>query len=238
MKEQSMVDTSITPEQLTRIHACRDRFFAATISTTTDRPKAEVAVAEIVAGKLEKYEVHWCASPAEASALHEKLWGSLGAPIRASLCASFADSFLDSLPEAFNDSLGALIRDPIWGPFHLESFYWGLRWRTLRDSIVLHKAPFSSETKRAFSWVLWASLWVSLKDTEWIACCAFAAAEGLEYEPEQQARIDAFVALTESAFALYVLPGHVILVEKPKAVTCIGGLTSFEWRDSAGQEAS
>jgi hypothetical protein len=233
-----MVDTSITPEQLTRIHACRDRFFAATISTTTDRPKAEVAVAEIVAGKLEKYEVHWCASPAEASALHEKLWGSLGAPIRASLCASFADSFLDSLPETFNEKLGTSIRDQSWGPFRSETFYWALRSLALLDSLELLKVLSLDKITPPLPFVLWGSVWNSLVDTKWIACRAYTSAEGLEYEPEQQARIESFVALTESAFALYVLPGHVILVDKPKAVTCIGGLTSFEWRDSAGQEAS
>jgi hypothetical protein len=79
------------------------------------------------------------------------------------------------------------------------------------------------------------SLWASLWDSGWLAFYIFPATAGLvAYETEQQKRLDAFVAFNESAFALWMLPGHVIALEKPKRVTITDGkLVELDWENSA-----
>jgi hypothetical protein len=75
------------------------------------------------------------------------------------------------------------------------------------------------------------SLWDSLLDSGWLAYYLAASDTGLvEYSPDSRARLDAFVLFAESAFALWVLPGHVVVLEKPKEVTVSDGkLIDIGW---------
>jgi hypothetical protein len=43
-------------------------------------------------------------------------------------------------------------------------------------------------------------------------------------------RLDAFVEFAGSAFALWILPGHVVVLEKPtRVVVTDGGLVDIGW---------
>jgi hypothetical protein len=192
----------LSPEQSALVTATRQRFFDAATSTVTDRSKAEAAVAIIVAPALVKYEIHWCANLAEAQ--------SLSASLSDSLRASLSDSLWDSLWASLSASLWASLSASLWASLSASL------WDSLRDSL----------------WAsLSASLWDSLRDSGWIAFYIFPQISGLAtYEPALQSRLQAFVDFSESAFALWTIPGHVIILEKPQSVTVVDGkLVDISW---------
>ena len=195
----------LTPEQEAMVVATRERFFTAATSTITDRAKAEAAIAIIVAPALKKYEVNWCSDLEQV-----KLWDSLSDSLSDSLWASLRDSLSDSLW----DSLRASLWDSLWDS--LSDSLSDSLWDSLRASL---RASLSD------------SLRASLSDSGWIAFYVLPQISGLvTYEPEQQSRLQAFADFAESAFALWVIPGHVIVLEKPKSVKVVDGkLVDISW---------
>ncbi len=106
-----------------------------------------------------------------------------------------------------------------------DSLRASLAWASLSDSL---RASLSDSLWASLSDSLWASLWASLSDSlrasGWIAFYVLPQIAGLvTYEPEQQSRLQAFADFAESAFALWVIPGHVIVLEKPKSVKVVDG---------------
>ena len=195
----------LTPEQEAMVVATRERFFTAATSTITDRAKAEAAIAIIVAPALKKYEVNWC-SDLEQVKLWDSLSDSLSDSLWASLRASLSDSLWDSLRASLWDSLWDSLSDSLSDSL----------WDSLRASL---RASLSD------------SLRASLSDSGWIAFYVLPQISGLvTYEPEQQSRLQAFADFAESAFALWVIPGHVIVLEKPKSVKVVDGkLVDISW---------
>ena len=122
------------------------------------------------------------------------------------LRASLSDSLRASLSDSLRASLRASLSDSLSA--------------SLRDSL-----------RDSLSASLWDSLSDSLWDSGWIAFYVLPQISGLvTYEPEQQSRLQAFADFAESAFALWVIPGHVIVLEKPKSVKVVDGkLVDISW---------
>ena len=120
------------------------------------------------------------------------------------------DSLSDSLSDSLWASLRASLSDSLWDS--LRASLWDSLWDSLSDSL--------SDSLRA-----------SLSDSGWIAFYVLPQISGLvTYEPEQQSRLQAFADFAESAFALWVIPGHVIVLEKPKSVKVVDGkLVDISW---------
>ena len=99
---------------------------------------------------------------------------------------------------------------------------------SLSDSL---SASLRDSLRDSLSASLWDSLSDSLWDSGWIAFYVLPQISGLvTYEPEQQSRLQAFADFAESAFALWVIPGHVIVLEKPKSVKVVDGkLVDISW---------
>jgi hypothetical protein len=87
---------------------------------------------------------------------------------------------------------------------------YGDRWASLRDS-------------------LWASLWASC----WIAFYAFGRdVLGVRYEARDSELLTLYREMLESAFAFWVVPGMVILCERPaRCEVQDGRLVGIEWRE-------
>jgi hypothetical protein len=112
--------------------------------------------------------------------------------------ASLWNSLRDSLRDSIGASLGASLWDSLWASLGAS----------LRDSI------------RTSLWdSLKDSLWDSLWETNWTASYLFPIEIGIvEVEADKSELIKAFAEFGQHAFALWVLPGHIIALEKPKSV--------------------
>jgi hypothetical protein len=218
----------LTIEQKAMVESTRDRFFAAATSTVTDRAKAEAAARVIVAPALKEYEIHWCTTLDEASSLWDSLWDSLRYSLRDSLRYSLRDSLRyslrDSLRDSLWDSLRYSLRYSLWGSLSVS--LWGSLSVSLSASL---RYSLWDSLRYSLRYSLWGSLSVSLWDSEWI-CFYSGCGQLVDYKPEDKARLQAYVDLAESAFAIWVLPGHVILLEKPKKADVRDGkLVGLEW---------
>jgi hypothetical protein len=88
------------------------------------------------------------------------------------------------------------------------------RWDSLRDSL---RASLRD------------SLWASIRDSRWTAYWTCAVRITGHTGPDVE-RLQAFADFARSAFALWVLPGHVIICEKPTAVEVRDGkLIDIQW---------
>jgi hypothetical protein len=190
------------------IAGIRAEFFDYATSTTTDRARAERAVAVIVAPKLAQYQVHWVESPGEGAALWNSLQGSLQ--------RSLWDSLQHSLWVALQYSIRGVHQDLLRG------WVWNVLLDSLWDS--LRVAP-QDALRVAFQDSLWDSPWRS----GWVAyhCAAIAVAGSTG---PYVAQMRAYRELCASAYALWVLPGHVILCNKPTSVEVVDGrLLDADW---------
>ena len=124
----------------------------------------------------------------------------------ASLIDSLRDSLIDSLRDSLWDSLIDSLRDSLW-----DSLWDSLRdslWGSLRDSLL-------------------DSLWGSGRNAFYVAPIRAGI---VSVDENIRARIEAFVSFAESAFAMWVIPGHVIVLAKPKrTVVTDGKLVDVEW---------
>ena len=218
---QQIIET-LTVEQQEIIVATRDQMFSAATSTTTDREKAISAVAVIVAPAMSKYEVHFVNNPQDAASLIDSLRDSLIDSLRDSLW----DSLIDSLRDSLWDSLWDSLRDSLWGSLRdslLDSLWDSLRdslWGSLRASL---RASLSASLRGS----LLDSLWGSGRNAFYVAPIRAGI---VSVDENIRARIEAFVSFAESAFAMWVIPGHVIVLAKPKrTVVTDGKLVDVEW---------
>jgi len=78
-----------------------------------------------------------------------------------------------------------------------------------------------------------ASLWDSLWDTGWTAF--YAAGRdvlGVEYDPKQAEILRLHEEIGASCFALWIVPGTVILCERPSKCEVVDGrLVGIEWKE-------
>ena len=117
--------------------------------------------------------------------------------------ASLRDSLRDSLCDSLCDSLWDSLRDSLWA--------------SLRGSLCDS---------------LWASLCDSLWDSGWLAFYAFPRdVLQVKYAPKDEERLRLHEEIGASAFALWIVPGAVILCERPAKCKVVDGrLVGIEWR--------
>jgi hypothetical protein len=195
---------NLTASQEAKVLAYRQRYFAqATSMVRADRPKAEAAarrMAEIGGVKVER--VVWANSPEEGKRKYDEVWASLRASLRASISDSLWASLGASLWASLSDSLWASLRDSIRNAL----------WASLRDSIR-------------------ASISDSLSDSGWLAFYTFGRDElAIEYDVPASELLHLHEEIAASCFALWILPGAVILCERPtRCETVDGRLVGIEW---------
>ena len=236
--------TTLTPEQTAKIAEYRERYWQLATSTEpADRPRADAAarrLAEI--GGVNVAHVVWVASPADGAAEYGRAWGSLGDSLR----DSFGASLRDSLRDSFGDSFGALLRDSLRASLRdsfgallgaslgaslrdsLRDSLWDSLWASLRDSLraSLRDSLWDS---------LWASLGASLWDSGWLAYYSYGVEFlGVSCGDRERELLGLHNEIAASCFALWIVPGMVILCERPATVEVVDGrLVGLTWRDMA-----
>jgi hypothetical protein len=215
--EEGMIE-ELTIEQELLLFKYRNEAFAAATSTVTDRPTAESAARRLAElGGLKAQDIVWVLSPEQGRREYEQGWTSLQDSLQDSLWTSLWVSLRDSLQDSLSDSLWGALSDPLWGA--LSDPLWGSLRASLQDSL--------SESLRA---PLRDSLWSSLRDTGWLTFYRFCG-ELVEHKQEYLEKLQLYQQLLDSCFACWVLPGKVILCERPSAFEIQDGkLVGITWR--------
>ena len=128
------------------------------------------------------------------------------------------DSLRDSLIGSLSELLGNSLRDLLSG-----SLSGSLR-NSLSDSL-------SELLRNSLRDLLSGSLSGSPWDSGFISYYRFPEIAGLvQYDEKVSVMLRCYEELLESCFAMYALPGHIILLEKPKLVKVDDGkLVGIEW---------
>jgi len=238
----------LTPEQEALIPEFREKYFGfATSTEPADRPKAEAAarrLAEIAGVTIEK--VLWVNSPQEGKTGYDESWDSLRVSLqdslRVSLRYSLWDSLRYSLQDSLQDSLLVGLWDNLWDSLQdsLRDSLWDSLWDSLRYSLQdslryslqdgLQDSLWSS-LRDSLRDSLWDSLWDSLRYSGWIAFYVFVRNQLVSYAPEADEKLRLYEQLLESCFAFWIVPGTIILCERPEAVKVEDGkLKGLTWR--------
>jgi len=154
--------------------------------------------------------VVWVASPADGAAEYGRAWASLWDSLWDSLGDSLRDSLWASLRDSLRDSLWASLRDSLRASL----------WASLRDSL----------------WAsLGASLGASLWDSGWLAYYSYGVEFlGVSCGNRERELLRLHNEIAASCFALWIVPGMVILCERPATVEVVDGrLVGLTWRDMA-----
>ena len=226
---------TLTFEQQKKIIEYRDRYFQQAVSTEpADRQRAEKAalqLAEIEGVKVSGIE--WENSPEN--------WDSL------------SDSLRDSLGDSFSDSLWNSLSDLLWNS--LSDLLWESLSDSLSDSLCV-SASLSDSLCVQLSVSLWDFLWdllraslsgslsdsASLSDSSWdslwdsggTAYYSYVVDElGIEIGDEERELLKLYNEIAASCFAIWIVPGTVILCERPASVDIKKGkLVGITWRNS------
>jgi hypothetical protein len=178
--------------------------------------------------------------------LVDSLWGSLWDSLKDSLGDSLKNSFLDSLGDSLKNSFLDSLRGSLWGSLEgsLKNSLKGALWSSLRDSLrsSLMESLWDSLrcSLRDSLWdSLWGpprdslrgSLWDSLWDTGSVAFITFLISElGIEVSAEKREKLNLINEILFSCFAIWVVPGTVILCDRPRSVDVQEGkLVNMEW---------
>ena len=189
----------------------------ATCTDPADRAKAEAAALVLVPGA----QIHWVNTPQGGDSLSDSLRDSLCD----SLCDSLSDSLRDSLWDSLSASLMDLYRDSLWGSLR----------DLLRDSLSASLCDslsdsFSDSLCDSLRASFWDSFWDSLRASFWDSHHTPLAHIARSLNPTaSNPHWDAIEALHESCFAIWVLPGHVILCERPSVVEMRDGRVVYMW---------
>jgi len=244
--------TALTPEQTAKIAEYRERYFAQATSTKpADRPRADAAarrLAEI--GGVNVAHVVWVASPADGAAEYGRAWASLSDSLRGSLrdslWASLSDSLWGSLWASLSDSLRGSLRDSLWASLRaslrgslrdslrasLSDSLWASLWASLSDSL---RDSLSDSLWASLRGSLRDSLRASLSDSGWLAYYSYGVEFlGVSCGDRERELLGLHNEIAASCFALWIVPGAVILCERPATVEVVDGrLVGLTWRDMA-----
>jgi hypothetical protein len=215
----------LTNEQKSKIKEYRDRYFAnATKCDPANRERAEKAairMSEIAEIKINT--IHWVNNPTDARSFSDSISDSLSDSLWDSLWASMFYSLLDSLSDLLWDSLSNLLRDS------LRDSLWVSLWASLRDSL---RASLSDSLRASLRDSLRASLLDSLLDAGWLALFSFCIEElKIKIDDSTREKLLLHDEIAASCFALWIVPGKIIICERPKSVEIIDGkLVGIEWR--------
>jgi hypothetical protein len=237
----------LTPEQEILFAKHRDEVFAKATSTApADRPTAEAAARRLAElGGVKVQDVVWVLDPMQGNQEYKQGWALLQGPLWVSLKGSLQDSLLDSLRGSLEDSLWTSLEGSLWNSLwkslqgSLEDSLWDSLWSSLQASLwsFLWDSLWKS-LQGSMEGSLWASLWNSLHVSLWNSLRDAGrttfyrfCGELVGYSPECQEKLQLYQQLLDSCFACWVLPGKIILCERPAAVDVQDGkLIGVTWR--------
>ena len=206
----------LTKEQEAKVIEYRQRYFnQATSTERADRERAEVAARRLMGIKGVKInEVFLVDSPQEGKEKYDLFRGLI----------------TDSLRGFFNDSLEASLWNSLSGS--LSYSFWALLNRLLMESLRNSLWRFLRRSSSDSFWALLrGSLWDSLWDTGSVAFAIFVINElGVEIGDEEREKLHLINEILASCFALWIVPGMVILCDRPRSVDVQEGkLVNMEW---------
>lgn len=243
----------LTDEQQEKVAEYRKRYWKQAISTEpADRERAEIAVKKLMKmGGVDTNKIIWAVSPRAGRRAHNKAW--------ASLKDSFKSSFNTSVEPLAKNFLWDPLWDLAWKPFCaslISQFSYSLKVSLIHSPFILFETsvnasfgkPLWSSLRDSLWALLWHSLRLSLKDqlhasfnnSPWnllidspsIAYYNYAV-DVLNIKVSDKIRklLTLRNELAASCFALWPLPGQVVLCERPKAVKINDGqLMDITWR--------
>jgi hypothetical protein len=202
----------LTKKQEAKLVEYRQKYFdQATSTERADRERAELAARRLAElGDVKVEEVVWVSSSQEGKEKYDS--------IRKSPCDSFRAFLWDSLRSLLKSSL----LDSLWGS--LRGSLWDSLWDSFWES-------FNDLLKVSFGVSLRDSFLDSINDSGFLALATFAVEElGVEISTEDQEKLHLANEILSSCFALWVVPGSMILCERPKSVEVGDGkLIGMEW---------
>ena len=211
------------------VNSVKDELFKAATSTQGDDESAKEAVKVIVNSVLPRYNIEFYDNPAEASGRFKRLNELIDKGALSAEKLAVMKHCVKVRPRSTRGSL-VVSRDSLWNSL------WYSLWNSLRDSL-----RYSLRNSLRNS--LWDSLWDSLRDSLWnslwdslwysgdLGILLYAVRSGkVGATAKQIARVEAFAKFAKAASAMWVLPGHVIILRKPKSVEVSNGrLVDIRW---------
>jgi hypothetical protein len=194
----------LTPEQNAKVTEYYNRYFDQAISTEpSDHNSAEKAAKLLVKlGGVEVSQVVWISSPQER-------WNVVvGEP--GSFKGFLKKPFASQIEYYFEKSLQSSLKRPLPGVLRED----------IRDWLWAHLWNFDKDLNESF----YSSLW----DTAFVAFYTFCFSElGVRSEKMAEKALYLMNDLLISCFAFWVIPGTIILCERPKSFevrdgTCVG----------------
>jgi hypothetical protein len=226
---------ALTPEQEKQLRAARAAAFRhATATAPADRPRAVAAAQKLARlGGLTRLQVVWVSDPAAGKAAYEAAWaqwlvsfrGALRGRLRAALARSLQHSLWNRPQASLERGLrtGGLAADcgnALWDRLRVK----------LRNKL---EKGFEDGLRDSLKNSLWDSLWDSRWDTGWLAFYQFCGTLVRPRKKDQE-NLRPYQELLASCFALWLVPGTIILCERPATATIRRGkVTNLTWRTPA-----
>jgi hypothetical protein len=190
----------LTKDQKDKVIEYRQRYFnQATSTERADRERAEAAARRLAElGDVKVEEVVWVSSSQEGKEKYDS--------IRKSPCDSFRaflwDSLRSLLKSSFLDSLWDSLRGSLWDSL------WDSFWESFND---LLKVSFEVSLRDSFL--------DSINDSGFLSLATFAVEElGIEIGEKEREKLYLVNEILASCFVLWVVPGMVILCDRPRSV--------------------
>lgn len=200
----------LTVQQKKEVVEYHKRFFAQATSTVpANRVRAERAAHRLAKiAEIKVTSIRWVNTPTDGEAIYCKNLDPF--------MASPWGSIVRSSRTIIWDSLGDLLTG-----FNVSIMIW----ESLRYSL---KNSLNTEVTDLLSDSFFDSLW----DTGWLAYCNHSFAKNInEYSNEVRELIQLHNEILESCFAVWFVPGKIILCERPKSVKIKNGnLVGLTWR--------
>ena len=233
-----MID-KLTKKQEKQLIAYREKAFQQAVSTITNRKKAEKWALRLTNGLTIDPEVHWCTSPEEASKIadlllksrwdngyfanddrpYKKLWNCLWVKATKSLKSTCKDSVSSGVWHMLKQDIRYRLTGRLWNDLMVS--IGDNRWRGLvgcyKFNIDLGFKVNSYGTGE-FADSFKGTMISNLMDTGWLSFYSFAEKIGVEFSREDSEKLKCYRKILTHCFAIYIMPGHVILVEKPRSV--------------------
>lgn len=210
----------LTKEQEASLRLFGARIFDLATSTgPANHDRAEKAarrMAEIAGVQVD--EVIWVASPERGAAAYDDAWGQAWAGLKTKLDERLEQVFRSVIRARLVDSLGqsGSIDHYVLGAALMQS---------LAPCVSFN---LKSNVRDSTRHCVWDGLW----DSFWLGLWAFPMLHmGIEYEPEFVEKLKLFLEIAESCFALWIVPGKIILCERPDLVEFADEkLSAIAWR--------
>ena len=134
------------------------------------------------------------------------------------------------VPEVMKSLRGSLSESP-WYSFSGESLRYSLGESLSKSLRYLLNESLRYSLRDSLLESLRESLWNSLHDSGWTALYSYAVNElGIECTPKHREIMELYCEIAEAAFAVWIVPGTVIICDKPRITEVENGkLVNIEW---------